>query len=231
MKPLFLSLLTAFSLSATAQTDISSQTIDEFGNYFIQDFEDASTYPLTQSTEEQRFVVEGQGEWLYKGTYQSTNTNYNVNGSTANLRLPKNGSYYVITPVLNNGVGSVSFYLGRATVTLWTSTDGGNTWQNIGTASSKGVVNTIQIESLEVNRIKISNEASKDADIDNLAVTAQAYGTIATVQTDSAYNITHNSATLSGTILDAGSQTITECGILWSTTNTQPSLSDRIAKS
>ena len=220
MKPLFISLLTAFSLSATAQTDISSQTIDEFGNYFIQDFEDASTYPLNQSTEEQRFVVEGQGEWLYKGTYQSTNTNYNVDGSTANLRLPKNGSYYVITPVLNNGVGSVSFYLGRATVTLWTSTDGGNTWQNIGTASSKGVVNTIQIESLEVNRIKISNEASKDADIDNLAVTAQAFGTIATVQTDSAYNITQNSATLCGTILDAGSQTITECGILWSTTNT-----------
>ena len=231
MKPLFISLLTAFSLSATAQNDISSQTIDEFGNYFIQDFEDASTYPLNQSTEEQRFVIEGQGEWLYKGTYQSTNTNYNVDGSTANLRLPKNGSYYVITPVLNNGVGSVSFYLGRATVTLWTSTDGGNTWQNIGTASSKGVVNTIQIESLEVNRIKISNEASKDADIDNLAVTAQAFGTIATVQTDSAYNITQNSATLSGTILDAGSQTITECGILWSTTNAQPSLSDRIAKS
>ena len=231
MKPLFISLLTAFSLSATAQTDISSQTIDEFGNYFIQDFEDASTYPLKQSTEEQRFVVEGQGEWLYKGTYQSTNTNYNVDGSTANLRLPKNGSYYVITPVLNNGVGSVSFYLGRATVTLWTSTDGGNTSQNIGTASSKGVVNTIQIESLEVNRIKISNEASKDADIDNLAVTAQAFGTIATVQTDSAYNITQNSATLCGTVLDAGSQTITECGILWSTTNAQPSLSDRIAKS
>ena len=78
MKPLFISLLTAFSLSATAQTDTSSQTIDEFGNYFIQDFEDASTYPLNQSTEEQRFVVEGQGEWLYKGTYQSTNTNYNT---------------------------------------------------------------------------------------------------------------------------------------------------------
>ena len=160
----FAAILAFTGLCIYAQTVNYTQTIDEYGNYFIQDFEDANTYPLQQSTEEQSFIIEGQGEWLYKGTYQSTNTSYNVNGSTANLRLPKNGGYYVITPVLNNGVGSVSFYLGRATVTLWTSTDGGNTWQNIGTASSKGVVNTIQIESLEVNRIKISNEASKDAD-------------------------------------------------------------------
>ncbi len=219
------------SICILAQTSDFTQNIDAYGNYFIQDFEDASTYPLTQSTEEQHFIVEGQGEWLYKGTYQSTNTNYNVNGSTANLRLPKNGSYYVVTPILLNGVASVSFYLGRATVTLWTSTDGGNTWKNAGTASAKGAVNTIQIQSQEVNRIKISNEASKDADIDNHCVTAQAFGTLATVQTDSAYHITHNSATLSGTILDAGSQTITDCGILWSTTNEQPSLSDKMAKS
>lgn len=227
----FAAILAFTGLCIYAQTANYTQTIDEYGNYFIQDFEDASTYPLQQSTEEQSFIIEGQGEWLYKGTYQSTNTSYNVNGSTANLRLPKNGGYYVITPVLKNGVGSVSFYLGRAIVTLWTSTDGGNTWQNIGTANSKGVVNTIQIESLEVNRIKISNEASKDADIDNLTVTAQSFGTLASVQTDSAFNITHNSAMVSGTILDAGSQAITDSGILWSTTNTNPSLSDRIAKS
>jgi len=136
------------------------------GLYYVQDFEDQSTYPdETQgkgTNTELTFSAFG-GEWLYYNSYVSTNASYNENGSTKNLRLPKNGSY-VISPVLTNGVSKVTFYIGRASVKVYTSADGGATWTEAATTtSSKTVTATINSES--VNRIKIANDASKDADI------------------------------------------------------------------
>jgi hypothetical protein len=142
-----------------------------------------------------------------------------------NLRLPKNGSY-VVTPVLSNGVSKVTFYIGRATVKVYTSADGGSTWAAAETTTSgKNVTATINSET--VNRIKVTNENSKDADIDNLAVYAQTFDTPVTVSTGDASDITKVSATVSGTITKQ-EQTVTEVGFVWSNTNKEPSLSDNV---
>lgn len=212
----------------TLQDEVA-QTIDEEGRYFVQDFEDQSTYPGTEGKDantELTYNVLG-GEWIYYNSYISTNENYNVNGSTANLRLPKNGTY-VVTPVLNSGVKKVTWNQMRKTCVAYTSTDGGKTWTSatISTDASDDTQRIIEVNSLNVNRIKIANEGSGDADIDNLIVYAQAYGTPATVATGDAEGITKNQAMVSGQIIDAGDQDITEAGFYWSTTNTNPSQAD-----
>lgn len=195
------------------------------GLYFLQDFEDQSTFPETKPETETAFNVAGQGEWLFMGSYQSTNASYTYGGAGMNLRLPKNGSY-VITPVLSNGVSKVTFYIGRATVKVYTSADGGSTWAAAETTTSgKNVTATINSET--VNRIKIANEASKDADIDNLAVYAQTFDTPVTVSTGDAADITKVSATVSGTITKQ-EQAVTEVGFVWSNTNKEPTLSDNV---
>ena len=115
------------------------------GLYFTQDFEDATQYPETKLAEEQTYNVEGQGEWIYYNSFQSTNSSYNENGSTMNLRLPKNGSY-VVMPVLTNGVSRVTFYIGRASVKAYTSTDGGQTWTEAAiTTTGKTCTVTVQV--------------------------------------------------------------------------------------
>ena len=193
--------------------------IGEDGAYFVQDFEDQSTYPDEtgiNANEELTFDVPGQGVWIYYNAHVSTNSKYNANGSTKNLRLPKNGSY-VITPVLLYGVKRVTYYGPRKgdKVTCYISKDGGNTWTAV-TQSSDGNNNfTLAINDLEVNRIKIANDGSGDADIDNLAVYAQAYGTPAQVATGEATDITKNTALLTGEILDPGDQPIQETGFVW----------------
>ena len=205
----------------------TTQTVDEEGRYFVQDFEDQSTYPGVEGKDantELTFNVLG-GEWIYYNSYISTNASYNVNGSTANLRLPKNGTY-VITPILNSGVKKVTWNQMRKNCVAYTSTDGGATWTSATIdGGTDGALCTVTVESLNVNRIKIANEASGDADIDNLIVYAQAFGTPATVATGDATNITKNTAEVSGKILDAGDQPITEAGILWSL-NAEPTLAD-----
>ena len=204
------------------------QSIDEEGRYFIQDFEDQTTYPGVEGKDagtELTFLAFG-GEWIYYNSYISTNASYNVNGSTANLRLPKNGTY-VITPVLNSGVKKFTWNQMRKSCKAYTSTDGGNSWTEATiSGGTDGALCTVTVESLNVNRIKIANEASGDADIDNLVVYAQAYGTPATIATGAAEGITKNQAMVSGQIVDAGDQDITEAGFYWSTTNTNPSQAD-----
>lgn len=204
---------------------LSTWAVGGDGLYFLQDFEDQSTFPETKPETETAFNVAGQGEWLFMGSYQSTNASYTYGGAGMNLRLPKNGSY-VVTPVLSNGVSKVTFYIGRATVKVYTSADGGSTWTAAETTTSgKNVTATINSET--VNRIKVTNENSKDADIDNLAVYAQTFDTPVTVSTGDAADITKVSAAISGTITKQ-EQTVTEVGFVWSNTNKEPSLSDNV---
>ena len=217
-------------LLAACLLPFPTMAINDDGVYFIQDFEDQSTYPDESgknANQELLFNVPGQGTWIYFNAYVSTNSSYNINGSTKNLRLPKKGSY-VITPVLDHGVKNVTFYAGRKgdKLSCYTSKDGGATWTAV-TQQSDGSNNfTINVNDLEVNRIKIANDGSGDADIDNLSATAQAYGTPAVVVTGLANNITKNSALLTGEITDTGDQPIQQSGFLWSTVNNVPTLAD-----
>ncbi len=208
------------------------QTVDSEGRYFVQDFEDQSTYPdetKKGANQELSFTIEGQGTWIYYNAYVSTNSSYNVNGSTKNLRVPKNGSY-VITPVLSSGVKTVVWNQMRKEVTAYTSTDGGNTWTQTTAISTDGTLRTLTVEDLNVNRIKLANDASSDADIDNLVAYAQAFGTPATVVTGQATDITKNSAQVTGQVTDGGDQPITKTGILWSL-NSEPTLADNLVES
>ena len=191
---------------------LMARAIDSEGRYFVQDFEDQTTYPPNSSAQDAEYYVEGQGTWIYTRAGLSTNSKY-TNGSTANLRMPKNGSY-VITPILDSGVKKVTWIQTRKEVTAFTSTDGGATWASA-TITSSGNLRTVEVNSLTVNRIKLANDASGDADIDDLTVYAQAFGIPATVTTGAASNITKNTAEVAGQILDAGDQPITQTGILW----------------
>lgn len=206
--------------------DETAQIIDEQGRYFVQDFEDQTTYPANSSAQDTEFYVAGQGTWIYTKAGISTNSSY-TNGSTANLRMPKNGSY-VITPILNSGVKKVTWIQTRKEVTAYTSTDGGATWASV-TITSSDNLRTVEVNSLTVNRIKLANDTSGDADIDDLTVYAQAFGIPATVATGEATNITKNTAEVSGQIVDAGDQPITQAGIIWSL-NAQPTLADNIVE-
>ena len=200
------------------------KVVDDQGRYFVQDFE--TNVPLKDdltADTEYKVVVDGQ-EWIYMNSYVSTNSSYVVSG-VQNLRLPKNGSY-VVTPVLDKGVKSITLNVTRSGkyVEVFTSTDGGKTWKSVQQISSASNP-TITIEDMDVNRVKIGNSQGKDADIDDLIVTAQAFGTEAQVATGEATNITKNSADLSGSLIDGGDQPIKEIGIVFGETET-PTVGD-----
>ncbi len=223
MRPVYFLKLSV--LIALACVSLTASAIGGDGVYFVQDFEDASQYPETRSDEAQSFIVEGQGEWIYCNAFQSTNSSYNENGSTMNLRMYKNGSY-VVTPVLSNGVQKVTFYIGRASVKAYTSTDEGATWTEAA-ITTVGKTCTVVVNSNTVNRIKLANDSSKDADIDNITVYAMTYETPVVLQTGDATDITTSSATLSGSITKQEAE-ITEVGFVWSTINREPTLSDNV---
>ena len=211
--------------------EASEQTVNADGTYFVQDFEDIATFPQERPSDDVEFYVQGQGTWIYNNAFASTNSSYNVDGSTMNLRLPKNGSY-VITPVLNFGVKSVTYYGPRKgdKLSCYTSKDGGSTWTAVAQSSDGNNNFSIAVNDLEVNRVKIANEGSGDADIDILAVYAQAFGTPAVVATGEASDITKNSAVLTGEVVDTGDQPIQESGFLWSTSNSVPTLADNVVE-
>ena len=212
------------SLATLALLPLQGHAISGDGAYFTQDFEDPTQYPETKLAEEQTFTVESQGEWIYYNAFQSTNTSYNENGSTMNLRLPKSGSY-VVTPVLSNGVSRVTFYIGRASVKAYTSTDGGQTWTEAAITTA-GKTCTVTVGSDDVNRVKLANDASKDADIDNITVYAQTFDQPVRVATGDATDITTSSATVSGTITENSGEDIHGGGFVWSIVNKQPTRSD-----
>ena len=153
--------------------------------YFTNTFEDRTTYPASKddATSPATFNVPGQGEWIYYNAYRNTNASYLPDGSTAGLRMLKNGSY-IISPIVNQGVVKVSFDEGRTgrKLTLYTSTDGGTTW-TAAKQLSTDTNNTILISDQAVNRVKLANESTSDADIDNFSMTAFPSGTPATVAT------------------------------------------------
>ncbi|MBQ4224044.1 MAG: hypothetical protein II674_09425, partial [Prevotella sp.] len=164
----------------TCTTLQAANQVDENGYYFVNDFE--SNIPDSSPAEETAIYVEGQGEWLFLKAFVSTNSSY-VRSGKQNLRLYKNGSY-VVTPVLDKGVKDITFNVGRKGkgIDVYASDDAGKTWTKLATISSTGVA-TVNVNSTTANRVKIANDGSGDADIDDLGVTATAFGVEARVST------------------------------------------------
>ncbi len=187
--------------------------------YFVQDFETTSQYPSSkeEAANEKAFIVEGQGEWLYKDAYRATNESYITDNSGHDLRLLKNTSY-VVSPVLSQGAVRLSFNEGRRSrlLSVYVSTDEGKTWNKLKEVTTD-TYNEIAIEDRSVNRVKIANDTGKgDADVDNICITAFPEGTPATVSTGDAKNITSSSADVMGDILTKGDKPLSEWGICWS---------------
>lgn len=167
--------LTAMALLVLA----ASETVlaDNLEPYFTQTFDDTSLVSSGQAQTEFATNVEGQGEWRFKKAYvvlgASMKTNYVKDGSLADLRMEKSGSY-VVTPIVENGVGQVTFDEGRTKkyLRVYASKDGGQTWTQVKEFNkSTAQHNSVSVNDPEVNRIKLENyNSSNDCDVDNLAV-------------------------------------------------------------
>ena len=150
---------------------------DELEPYFRQTFDDTDLVSKEQSQTEYATIVEGQGEWLFKNAYvvlgASMKTNYVKDGSPADLRMVKGGSY-VVTPVVGKGIGKITFDEGRTKkyLRVYTSRDGGQTWTQVKEFSKNTAINnTVAVNDSLANRIKLENyNGSNDCDVDNLAV-------------------------------------------------------------
>ena len=167
-------------LTATALLVLAaSETVlaDNLEPYFTQTFDDTSLVSSGQAQTEFATNVEGQGEWRFKKAYvvlgASMKTNYVKDGSLADLRMEKSGSY-VVTPIVENGVGQVTFDEGRTKkyLRVYASKDGGQTWTQVKEYNkSTAQHNSVSVNDPEVNRIKLENyNSSNDCDVDNLAV-------------------------------------------------------------
>ncbi|MBN1187930.1 MAG: T9SS type A sorting domain-containing protein [Bacteroidales bacterium] len=198
-------------------------------DYWTQPFEDLSHFPGTAPTSPLTINVPGQGDWIYLNAYKSTNPLYITDGSACDLRMLKNGSY-VVTPVLNDGVTTLSFVEGRGEreLTVYTSTDGGSSWSTFETFETvKAQYIHLKINSAGVNRIKIANNSGSDADIDNITINVYPQGVVPSLSTTAASAIGKNSASTGGNVTSAGDRSVEERGVCWSTTTT-PIIADSI---
>lgn len=224
--------IVSFLLALTAGygSNAMAQGAQEDPLYFTHDFEDKSLYPSSRSATEQIFD-QPYGEWKYVNVSSGTNASYQREGmGSRDLRMNKNVGSYVILPLLDRGAKQLFFMEGRGnrTITVYTSEDGGQTWSKLQDVTTDATTyhNTIDINNIKVNRIKLTNEGAGDADVDNISVSILAAGTKATVSTGEATSITKTSAVLEGSIIDGGDKEMVEYGICWSTASPTPTVAD-----
>lgn len=141
--------------------------------YWTQTFEDS--IPTSNDTETAlKFEIKGQGEWIFYKSFKGTNTSYIKDGSKGCLRIPKSKNAYVVTPVVDNGIGKLTFDEGRTkrSLMVYASKDGGQSWTMVkGFSKSTTASNTVSINDPDVNRIKLEKQDSDgDCDVDNLAL-------------------------------------------------------------
>ena len=141
--------------------------------YWTQTFEDS--IPSSNDTETAlKFEIEGQGEWIFYKSFKGTNTSYIKDGSKGCLRIPKNKNAYIVTPVVDNGIGKLTFDEGRTkrSLLVYTSKDGGQSWTIVKEfTKSTTASNTVSINDPDVNRIKLEKQdSSGDCDVDNLTL-------------------------------------------------------------
>lgn len=198
--------------------------------YWTQNFNDQSQLPSANPSVPVEINVAGQGTWIFLGAYKATNASYICDGSAIDLRITKNNSY-VVTPVLDDGVTAVTFTEGRGdrNLSVYKSTDAGSSWLPVQTVTTiKCTLNSILINDASVNRIKIANENSSDADIDNLTITAVSTGIVPTVVTkNEVTNISKNGAAGGGEVTAQGTKAVLERGVCWSTASLPTTESQR----
>src|SRR5574344_605552 len=194
--------------------------------YFKQDFEAANACPGSKETAstETAITIDGQGEWRYSNSYKGTNESYIVDGSARDLRMSKGGSY-VITPIVGQGVAKLSFMEGRKgrTITVYSSKDGGNTWTQLKAVTTENQ-NTVQIYDHNINRLKLVNGDSGDADVDNIIVTGFPEGTLPTVNTGDVKDVGSSKATVIGSLTSKGDKRMIEWGVCWGKKDTECSI-------
>ncbi|HEX9933801.1 MAG TPA: T9SS type A sorting domain-containing protein [bacterium] len=167
-------------LAAVLVALLSASAIAQDLYWPTEGFEDA-LFPSSGNTKTPTQVVASYGTWIFYWTYRTTSSSGTPVG-TADIRVakpstvtePTDGDYtYIVTPILPNGIGTLSFYEGRGrTLTIETSSDSGKTWTTFGTVTTTAKAqNPVVINSATANRIKISNQSASDADIDELSIT------------------------------------------------------------
>ena len=197
----------------------TTRAADAALTYWTQPFNDAGQFPSSQPVSPLTINVPGQGDWVYYNAYKSTSPLYITDGSVSALRLLKNGAF-VTTPVLEDGVTSLSFYEGRGdrTLTVYTSGNGGTTWSIFkDVVTTRGQEMIVNINSATVNRVRIGNNSGGDADIDNLSIKVFPSGTLPVLTTATVSNIDKNEATTGGDVISAGSKQVEDRGIVWNT--------------
>jgi pectate lyase len=187
--------------------------------HFLQPFDDAKQMPATNTTSAQTINVSTQGDWIFLNANRSTNPSSIADHSVSNLYLGKSTGY-VVTPILTGGVSVLSFFedLGSSTLMVSTSTNSGATWVPFSTFTTiKGEKIKININTANVNRIKISNTGNLEANIDNISLSVFQSGTPPRVATNTVGSIAKNSAISGGNVLDGGTHPVLERGICWNT--------------
>lgn len=186
--------------------------------YWIQPFDDLAQFPESEPVLPLPIEVEGQGEWVYFKSYKDANALYIVDNSPYCLRMKKEGAY-VVTPILEDGVTELSFNEGRKEreLKVYTSINGGQDWNLFTTVTTNtDGSNSVFINNLSVNRLKLANESGGDIDVDNISVTVYPSGQAPVVRTGEVSDIGRNRAVVTGGLSVTGDKKVVELGICWS---------------
>ena len=202
--------------------------------YFTHDFENSKIFPSSRTSTPQSFN-EPYGEWIYTNASGGTNSSYHREGmGERDLRMTKNNGSTVTLPILDRGAKQLFFMEGRGnrTIAVYTSEDGGETWEKLAdvVTDAETFHNTVDINSMKVNRIKLANEGSGDADVDNISVSILAAGVKAQMNTGDASAITKVSGMVEGSIAGPGDKEMIEYGICWSQENSVPTTANHRVK-
>ncbi|TCZ73166.1 PKD-like domain-containing protein [Flaviaesturariibacter aridisoli] len=190
--------------------------------YSTETFDVTTEWPQAQAqapaTESQ--YVTSTGAWrLYKGY---TVTGSDPCSSPRALRFPSGSGAYLVSPPLAQGCGVVTFNDARTNrvYTYYTSTDNGATWSagtNTPSSGASCATVTITINNPAVNRFKLGYTVAQDAGVDNFLITTATI-VAPTVTTTAASAITFTSASAGGNVTSDGFATVSDRGVVWSTT-------------
>ncbi len=132
------------------------------------------------AAQKQSKAYSGEGSQWVDGQNPSVKMLNYSSGNITNYGLTTQA--YLISPLFSQGISKVTFNeINRSTIPagkikIYTSTDGGQTWSSTPVTnlakSSQFELMTIEIASLDVNRLKIVNDNGTDLNIDNITVYA-----------------------------------------------------------